>query len=954
MSSSSPAVCESRLLAHLTKAAKARRADSTSLIEVVDEAGLWADPFADLPSVIAGLTFEQLMTDFPALGCAAAAEVGFRFEGVGTVFWAKFEEMIGQPISLSRRHLLADAYETLARRFPIQRPAETGFNENFSIIAWPIANALMPTEIAAPLARLLARGPSWNGSITARRTDLSALRAWARSWEGIRLSEWLQNEALAGRVVTALLGDNAKGDLNEASFRRVQGAYAHQSEAFYALRLAKRRRQPDATKSSGDVDLGQLSLRRHGSQFAFTVTWTPLPQSLLDGARPEASGLGWRPRLWGQGSPLHSDQAFGSLPVLLNLSEVPDRDTPAFPSADETFGTDSATAAALRSRQVDWASHLAFSREGETEVADRLAGPLSDVTGQVWLVEPLGRDAELPRLGDVAGRAVRCADLTIPEHRRLLAGYGLWRGDAEAGAQRRLARHPVDAMTLRRGQARPGLPFCIFDDSSMELGRLRKGERRALADVLGARELVAEAAPNEADPTPPEVFVFERQAAFEAIIEERLLVRIDSPLGAAEWPVEAMIICEGEILACARQRVAQDGHGLRADGRLMLALQSERVRKRLLETGDGVLRLRVGNHPWEAIALTRNEGEVDWDIADPAQSVARAVGVVSAPAPRAHHFEIAGELSPPSAGAAAFAVRLEDGRLAAPSLILATDRFELGDLSTNFSDLRGSRQLVAEGKGVLDLVRARRAWAAALCRSLASVSARLRVVRQFEAPLVNALCGAEWRDLEQAGAFQVDIGEALFGAVRSQGVLEMPEDFTSEDVSRFEVAFAQAIRNACPSWPETDLNDEAADFALGSAFEAALAAGHAEQRLLLLDADDYDFGAPSDVWRAASDQAQYATLGSPLLRLIAPGKGAEVLARRPFVAPDLADEATFIADWSSAWCLPRSQISKELACSCLQVWLSPGAADTDAAVRQMARDTFLARAVRYVALRMAA
>ena len=69
---------------------------------------------------------------------------------------------------------------------------------------------------------------------------------------------------------------------------------------------------------------------------------------------------------------------------------------------------------------------------------------------------------------------------------------------------------------------------------------------------------------------------------------------------------------------------------------------------------------------------------------------------------------------------------------------------------------------------------------------------------------------------------------------------------------------------------------------------------------------------------------------------------------------DLAETATFLADWSTAWCLPRSHINKELACSSLQVWLSPGAADTDAAVRQMARDTFLARAVRYVALRMAA
>ena len=842
----------------------------------------------------------------------------------------------------------------MARKIPIQRPAETGVNANFSIIAWPIANALMPTEIAAPLARLLARGPSWSGSVTSRRTDLSALRAWARSWEGLRLSEWLQNEALAGRVVTALLGDNAKGDLNEASFRRVQEAYNRQSEAFYALRDAKRRRQTDTAKSVGPVDLGQLSLRRHGAQFAFTVTWAPLPQSLLDVARPEASGQGWRPRLWGQGSPLHSDQAFGNLPVLLNLVGIPEDDTATFPMADEIFGADSPITSALWARQVDWSAPLAFLHDADSDAADRIASPVRREAGQVWLVDPLGRDSGLPRSGEVAGQAVRSADLSNPDHRRILEALGLWRGDVEAGPRRRLARHPVDAMTMRRGEARAGVPFCIFDEDTLEIGKLGRNERRVVSNVLGVRELAAEAASNDAGPTPPEVFVFERQAAFDGLIEERLLVRIDSALGAAEWTVEAMVLCEGEIIAYAKQQVVQDGHGLRRDDRLLRAIQADHVRSRLLEVGAGVLRLRVGNHPWESISLSRTEGEVDWNLDDPAQSIARAAGVVSAPAPRAHRFSPTTILSPPASGAAAFAVRMDDGRLATPSLILATDRFELGDLSTNFSDLHGSRQLLAEGKGVLDVARARRAWAAAVCKSLASVGARLRVVRQFEAPLVKALCGAEWRGLEEAGAFQVDLGEALFAAIRSIGIVEMPEDFTSEDISRFERAFGAAIHAACPNWPEADLDDEAADLALGSAFETALLAAHAEERHLLIDADDYDFGAPSDVWRRASEQAQRATLGSPLLRLIAPGRGAEVLARRPFVTPDLADEASFIADWTAAWCLPRSQISKELACNCLQVWLSPGATDTDAAVRQMARDTFLARAVRYVALRMAA
>jgi hypothetical protein len=56
--------------------------------------------------------------------------------------------------------------------------------------------------------------------------------------------------------------------------------------------------------------------------------------------------------------------------------------------------------------------------------------------------------------------------------------------------------------------------------------------------------------------------------------------------------------------------------------------------------------------------------------------------------------------------------------------------------------------------------------------------------------MVDALCGAEWRALERTGAFQVDLGAALFRSIVSLGVIEMPEDFSAQDISRFEKAFA--------------------------------------------------------------------------------------------------------------------------------------------------------------------
>jgi hypothetical protein len=40
----------------------------------------------------------------------------FAFESVGAIFWARFEELMGDAISVSARSMLADAYETACWR----------------------------------------------------------------------------------------------------------------------------------------------------------------------------------------------------------------------------------------------------------------------------------------------------------------------------------------------------------------------------------------------------------------------------------------------------------------------------------------------------------------------------------------------------------------------------------------------------------------------------------------------------------------------------------------------------------------------------------------------------------------------------------------------------------------------------------------------------------------------
>jgi len=927
---------ERRLATHLAKLANPRLGRLVTMIEVVDASGLWSDAMNDLRPLLAGTEFKKLVEYFPAIACAASSEIGYRFEGVGTVFWAKFEGLLGRAIPVGQRPLLSEAFSNLAGRFALQRPSDSGFATQFSIIAWPIANALMPYELAGAVSRLLARGPVAGvaAATSTRRADLSSLRAWAQSWEGARLSDWLQAEGTAARVITALLSDNGKATLPDASFQRLKAAFTHQSEAFFALREARRRKT--STSAPPPSDGGLLGLRRHDDDFVLTVSWPALSQTLVDQGRKQASARGWRPKLWGQ-SRTASDNMFGSLPITLRLTSLPEGVTPATPDATTVFEDDSELSLALMSRTVDWDAPMVFLRTGEE--ADRVSLPIRSTSGHLWVVD---RENALPHLasdGVLAGIPIRRADLADPDERAFLIGLNWIVDGAVAGVT--IARAPQDALTLPRRQVSAQTPFCIFDDSGLRVEQLRRrdGGGHGLT-VAGAQDAV---------PATPGVFLFERETAFDALVEERLLAKVQSPIPGARWPVEVMALIDDEIIAYASDELSDEGVGLARSSRILSTLQADHVRQRILKAGRATLRVRVGRHPWDTVSLRRQDGDIDWTQSDPAAALSRLAHEVVALAPKPFRFQ------PQAAGAGAFvrAFQFEDGRHAVPGRIEAPDHFGLGDLSSNFGEIEGRRRLREEGGGLLDLARARRVWATAEANNLAAVAARIRVVRQFEDPLVGALCGPRWRSLERQAAKESP-SELLLDHILPHAVGNQAGELHPADRADFVLRFAAALGEACPSWfDDGSIDDECADRALSDAFDLMLGRAKTEGRMLEVDAEDLDFGASADQWREAANAAIKTATRSPLLELIAPTSGAEVLARRWFGSGDLAEASGFLVDWTDEWGLPRSQIGLDTACDALQFWLNPAAADPDGgALAAMSRDVFLARAVRYVASRM--
>lgn len=140
------------------------------MIEVVDEAAVWPNAFDDFDLKNAGIDLDYLIDQTPLLICAIASEIGFRFEGVGTVFWARFDEVIGGSASLIQRQRIAEVFRVQASRYGLSHPTESAFSEHFSIIAWPIANALLPTDLVGPVMRLLARAPAGARTYPKRRS----------------------------------------------------------------------------------------------------------------------------------------------------------------------------------------------------------------------------------------------------------------------------------------------------------------------------------------------------------------------------------------------------------------------------------------------------------------------------------------------------------------------------------------------------------------------------------------------------------------------------------------------------------------------------------------------------------------------------------------------------------------------------------------------------------------
>jgi hypothetical protein len=949
---------ERQLKASIVGLNKKKVAD-VALIEAVDNATLWPEAFDSLAPIVPWHDLENLIARAPLFICAVAAEIGFRFEGVGTVFWAKFSDALGLSITMAHRQRIAETFQAQAARYSLSRPTESAFSSHFSIIAWPIANALLPVDLVGPVSRLMARAPIAALPGPGRSINFPSLRAWASAAEGARLADWLRFEAPTTRVLTALLTENRASVLPQASYTRLRDAIAVDPEAFFATRTARIRARSAKPHIAAEQILGRLSLSRDATGVHLFASWPALPPSLHDEARSIARSAGWRPRLWGVGSFLHPDTALSAGPFAIAIQTVPSDEDPAYPDAAEIFGAGTDIAITLASRSIDWNANLLFDVNDERTQAEQRFSILSGTNGFIWLGAKTGGAVldGLKKLGATAGYLFFEANLADLADRTILTREGLLAAQTRA----QLARHPVDAIGAPQGVVRPDRPFLFYMDGAKidadaAPQRLPANGRIAAATGLAGRPGLKAEAPPPSENSVADLVLFERDSAFEALIERRLQLRVESRLPLVNVAISVDLEISGRLVARVREHLPALPTTVPATSKLLTVLYEDTIRAKLLETGKGVLRIAIGRSHTIEIKLERPSASVEW-----AGGVPRLVGadlettLVEASAQAPHRFMATAAITIPTRGAKACGLLLSSGRIADPVQLFTSNIFDYGDFTANFGDDIGSRRMFDHGKGVGDIARARIAWARALCTTLPAIGAKGRILRQFEDPLVVDLCGRPWSLAEQASKDSPnDPHYALWYCALESGLAAVPSEANTDQAAVFAQAFVKHARILDPNWPiaTTVPIDGAMDDALNIGFSEAVAILHAEGALLDVE-DDFDFGAPFEDWEAAANKAVRTIRRTALVRQIAPSEGGRLLSRWTYADLSIAELAEDLAAWTKNFALPRGHLSPEAAAGALQLWLSPSACDdVDAAVRILANDPFVSRATRYAALRV--
>jgi len=211
-----------------------------------------------------------------------ATEIGYRYEGYE--YWQTFEEQTDGWTFYGNRYWIQDCFQRFHNKYGGAKPSGR-WADHFSIISWPITNAILPKDLQLNLARILHdMMPEFSREMF-DDPQLLGKMIEAQSWRAnSRFQELAQNSSLVGQIATALLFQGQEGFetlILSSTLNRIRGDLDDIRSAREWLRTASRYAQR--------VHLEGLSRGYKG--FAQT------PATTIAHARQQLEDLAIEPRL---------------------------------------------------------------------------------------------------------------------------------------------------------------------------------------------------------------------------------------------------------------------------------------------------------------------------------------------------------------------------------------------------------------------------------------------------------------------------------------------------------------------------------------------------------------------------------------------------------------------------------------------------------------------------------
>lgn len=168
-----------------------------------------------------------------------AAEIGYEYSG--DEYWQTFTSRTPGWAEIGDREFIRSNFYKFAKQFGGARPSGV-WADHFSIIAWPITHAVLPTDLQRQLVRLLFDyRTALTSDLLADPAELGS-RLVSRTWPfSSRFQNFAQNSGLLGQVAAALLvlDDEESPFLLDSTLKRIVETLSAHREARMWLRDAQ-------------------------------------------------------------------------------------------------------------------------------------------------------------------------------------------------------------------------------------------------------------------------------------------------------------------------------------------------------------------------------------------------------------------------------------------------------------------------------------------------------------------------------------------------------------------------------------------------------------------------------------------------------------------------------------------------------------------------------------------